>query len=369
MRGIVWTGDDTFVTDKLAVRAPSAGEVRVKLMAAGLCHSDVSVMQGAIPWSAPAVIGHEGAGIVIEVGANVSTVGVGEHVIISTLAFCGSCRRCLSGCPWLCPRSIGNRTEPFTFDGAPCSNFAASSCFAEETVISERQAVRIPKDVPFTSAALVGCGVITGVGAVWNRTDVQPGDTAAVFGTGGVGLNVIQALRLKRAGRIIAIDTNAGKEALARQFGASDFIDASNCSDVVATLRALVPDPFGLPSTMFNAGGVDWSFDVVAHPTVTRNAFESLGWGGTCVVIGVPPPGTETSQLYSRFTHMDRTLTGTRAGSYVPQRDFPVLIDLYRSGELLLDELVTKTYPLTSFRDAVHDLEAGILARGVLTFE
>ena len=368
MKGVVFDGMAAVVTDKLTVRDPGPSEVRVRMMAAGLCHSDVSVVNGTIPWPAPSVLGHEGAGIVSAIGSAVTTVAVGDHVILSTLASCGACRKCSMGQPWRCYRSMGNRIEPFTYDGQACGNFAATSCFAEETIIGERQAIKIPNDIPFASAALVGCGVITGAGAVFNRSDVQIGDTAVVFGVGGVGLNTIQALRVKRASRIIAIDTLASKEALARQFGATDFIDASTTTDVVTAVREMLPFSDDQMVGPMNAGGADWVYDVVAHPSVTRSAVEMLDWGGNLVIIGVPAPTVEMTQLYARLTHIERSITGTRAGSYVPQRDFPMILDLYRKGEFLLDELVTRQYPLESFHDAVHDMHEGKLARGVLTF-
>jgi Zn-dependent alcohol dehydrogenase len=369
MRGVVYTGPGAVeVTNKLTVRAPGPREVKVQIRAAGLCHSDVSVVNGTIPWAVPAVLGHEGAGVVIEVGSEVRSVVVGDHVILSTIASCGGCRQCLGGHPWRCYSTMGNRSQPFEFDGQPCSNFAATSCFAEETVVTEVQAIPIPKDVPFAVAALVGCGVITGAGAVFNRTDVQPGDRAIVFGVGGVGLNVIQALRIKQAGMIIAVDTLASKEAVARQFGATHFLDSTHTEDLVAAIRTLAPYSSTALTGPFNAGGMDWSYDVVGHPSVTKVAMEVLDWGGTCVVIGVPAPTVETAQLYTRFTHVDRNLIGCRAGSYVSQRDFPMIINLYRRGQFLLDELVTQSYPIESFHDAVHDMHEGRLARGVFTF-
>ena len=209
MRGIVYTGDDAVVTDKLEVCDPGPTQVKVKIVAAGVCHSDLSVIDGTIPWKAPSVLGHEGAGIVESVGSAVTSVKPGDHVVIATLASCGTCRACNTGHPTMCVRTLGNVSTPFTYDGEPASNFAAASVFAEYTVVSEVQAVRISKDVPFTSACLIGCGVLTGVGTVLNRAKVAPGDTAAVFGVGGVGLNVIQALRLSAASRIVAVDTMA----------------------------------------------------------------------------------------------------------------------------------------------------------------
>lgn len=368
MRGIVFNGESAEITTTLEVRDPGPKEVKVRIVAAGLCHSDVSVINGTIPWPSPCVLGHEAAGVVEEIGSAVTSVEPGDHIVISTLAACGVCRQCTAGRPTRCRKSIGNLSKPFTWNGEPCNNFAGTSAFAEYTVIAELQAIKIPKDVPLTSAALVGCGVITGAGAVFNRADVQPGDTAVVFGIGGVGLNTIQALRIKRASQIIAIDTLASKEPIARQFGATHFINASECDDVVATVREIAPYSPGVGAGGFNAGGVDWAFDVVAHPKVTAQCMECLDWGGTLVILGVPAAGTQMELSYSRLTHVDRTVMGCRAGSYVPQRDLTAIIEMYRRGEYLLDELVTATYPIESFQDAMNDMHAGKLARGVLTF-
>jgi len=241
-----------------------------------------------------------------------------------------------------------------------------TSVFADQTLIRDVQAVKIPDDVPLTSAALVGCGVTTGMGAVLNRANVQIGDTAAVFGVGGVGLNSIQALKVKKARRIIAVDTVPEKEAVARQFGATDFIDGRR-DDVVDAICALEPFSDEQLRGPFNAGGVDWAFDCVAIPPVTHNAFESLDWGGTLVVIGVSGMTTEFSGLYQRLTQVDRGIIGTRAGTISPQRDIPMIIDLYRRGEILLDELVSVTYPMAEYEEVLHAMEAGTIARGVLT--
>jgi S-(hydroxymethyl)glutathione dehydrogenase/alcohol dehydrogenase len=261
---------------------------------------------------------------------------------------------------------MGNLSAPFTLDGEPCNNFAATSTFAEQTVVTADQAVRIPADVPLASAALIGCAVVTGVGAVLNRARLQLGETAVVYGCGGVGLNVIQGCRIAGARRIIAIDTEPAKEALARRFGATDFVDGRD-PDVVALVRRLVPHSPDAVDGPMHAGGVDWVFDVVAHPAVTANAVEMLTWGGTVVIVGVPPPGTEVTVPYSRLTHVDRGIIGCRYGTVSPQRDIPLLVDLYRRGELLLDELVSATYPLDRFTDVVSALHEGTLARAVLT--
>lgn len=367
MRGIVYTGKDAEVTDRLEVGRPGPTEVKVKIEAAGVCHSDLSVIDGTIPWKAPSVLGHEGAGVVEEVGDAVSTVKVGDHVVIATLASCGACRACSTGHPTWCIRTLGNVSTPFTYDGQPASNFAAASVFAERTIVQAVQAVPIDRDVPFTSACLIGCGVLTGVGAVLNRARVEPGDTAAVFGVGGVGLNVIQGLRLSAASRIVAVDTVASKEALARQFGATHFVDASS-SDAVAAIKEIVPHDPRSAAGALGPGGVRWGFDCVGHPAVLRNALDALDWGGTAVAIGIPPRGTEVAVDVNQLAYVDRGLIGCRYGSARPHRDIPLMVELYRQGKLMLDELVTETAPLEGFRDIVDAMHDGKLARGVLTF-
>jgi Zn-dependent alcohol dehydrogenase len=366
MRGIVYDGEKTTVVDGLELRKLGPREVIVDVVAAGVCHSDLSFMSGLYPVATPAVCGHEGAGIVAQVGEAVTHVKPGDHVVIATIAACGFCEFCMNGRPTSCRQSMGNAAQPFILDGAPLYNFAMASVFADQTLIRDVQAVKIPDDVPLTSAALVGCGVTTGMGAVLNRANVQIGDTAAVFGVGGVGLNSIQALKVKGARRIIAVDTVPEKEAIAKQFGATDFIDGKR-DDVVDAICALEPFSDDEIRGPFNAGGVDWAFDCVAIPPVTHNAFESLDWGGTLVVIGVSGMTTEFSGLYQRLTQVDRGIIGTRAGTISPQRDIPMIIDLYRRGEILLDELVSVTYPMAEYEEVLHAMEAGTIARGVLT--
>ena len=367
MRGIVYTGNEAQVTDKLEVGEPGPTEVKVKIEAAGVCHSDLSVIDGTIPWKAPSVLGHEGAGIVASVGSAVTTVKPGDHVVIAMLASCGHCRACATGHPTWCIKTLGNVSTPFTFEGEPASNFAAASVFAEYTIVAEVQAVPIAHDVPFTSACLIGCGVLTGVGSVLNRAKVAPGETAAVFGVGGVGLNVIQGLRLAGASRIVAVDTLASKEALARQFGATHFVDAS-VDDAVKEIKKIVPhDPQSMAGAL-GPGGVTWAFDCVGHPAVLRNALDALDWGGTAVAIGIPPRGAEVAVDVNNLAYVDRGLLGCRYGAARPHHDIPLMVELYRQGKLMLDELVTETVPLEGFREIVEDMHAGKLARGVLTF-
>jgi S-(hydroxymethyl)glutathione dehydrogenase/alcohol dehydrogenase len=227
--------------------------------------------------------------------------------------------------------------------------------------------VKIPDDVSLTTAAIIGCGVVTGMGAVFNRANVQRGQSAVVFGVGGVGLNVIQALRVQGASTIIAIDTVAAKEDLAKRFGATHFVDGTR-DDIVEAVAAISPLNPERPRGAFNAGGVDWAFDCVAHPQVTWNALECLDWGGTVVVIGVAGATAEFHGLYGRLTQIDRGIIGCRYGTTSPHRDIPRIIELYRQGQIRLDELVTATYPAERWQDAVAELESGAVARGVITF-
>jgi Zn-dependent alcohol dehydrogenase len=367
MRGIVYDGTTTELVDGLELRAPGPREVIVEIAAAGLCHSDISYMHGLYPVPSPGVCGHEAAGVVAQVGEAVTHVKPGDHVVVATLSSCGFCEYCNDGRPTACRSTLANWSQPFTLDGKPIYNFAATSAFAERTVVRDVQCVKIPDDVPLTSAALIGCGVVTGMGAVFNRANVRRGQSAVVFGVGGVGLNTIQALKVQGATTIIAVDTEPKKEPLARQFGATHFLDGTR-DDIVDAIVQISPYTADAPRGPFNAGGVNWAFDCVAHPTVTWNALESLDWEGTVVVIGVAGQTAEFKGLYGRLTQVDRGIVGCRYGTVAPHRDIPRIVELYRRGEVLLDELVSQTFPVESWQDAVQGLETGTVARGVITF-
>ncbi|MFJ9740608.1 Zn-dependent alcohol dehydrogenase [Streptomyces sp. NPDC101166] len=349
MRGVVFDGKRAEVVDDLVVRDPGPGEVLVAVSAAGLCHSDLSVVDGTIPFPAPAVLGHEGAGVVEAVGAGVAHVAPGDHVALSTLANCGTCADCDRGRPTMCRRAIGRPGRPFTRAGRPVFQFASNSAFAERTVVKAVQAVRIPQDVPLTSAALIGCGVLTGVGAVLNRARVDRGESVVVIGTGGIGLNVLQGARIAGAGRIVAVDANPAKEAVARRFGATDFLASAE------GVRDLLPT------------GADHVFECVGRVELIRQAIDLLDRHGQAVLLGVPPATAEASFLVSSL-YLDKSILGCRYGSSRPQRDIALYAALYREGRLLLDELVTRTYPVEDFEKAATDAEAGRVARAVLTF-
>jgi S-(hydroxymethyl)glutathione dehydrogenase/alcohol dehydrogenase len=367
MRGIIYNGTTTELFDGITLREPGPRDVIVRIAAAGLCHSDVSYMNGLYPVPSPGVCGHEGAGVVERVGDAVTHVKPGDHIAIATLSACGMCPACASGRPTACRATLGNATQPFTYEGDSIWNFAGVSTFVEQTVVRDIQCIKLPDDVPLSSAAIVGCGVITGMGAVFNRANVKRGQSAAVFGVGGVGLNVIQALKVQGAEKIIAIDTVPEKEALARKFGATHFLDGKR-EDIVDAITQICPASESMVRGPFNAGGVNWAFDCVAHPTVTWNALESLEWEGNVVVIGVASQTAEFKGLYGRLTQVDRGIIGCRYGSSSPHRDFPYIMNLYRSGQVLLDELVTAVRPIDKWQDSIHEMETGAVARGVLSF-
>lgn len=283
------------------------------------------------------------------VGAGVGHVSAGDHVALSTLANCGACAECDRGKPTMCRKAIGRPGRPFSRGGSPLYQFASNSAFAERTLVKAVQAVRIPRDIPLTSAALIGCGVLTGVGAVLNRAKVDRGDSVVVIGTGGIGLNVIQGARIAGASVIIAVDTNPAKEAAARRFGATHFLASAD------GVRDLLPS------------GADHAFECVGHPGLVRAAIDLLDRHGQAILLGMTAPTVEASFLPAAL-FLDKSVLGCRYGSSRPQRDIPLYADLYRRGTLLLDELVTKTYPVEDFTKAADDLHHGRVARGVLTF-
>src|SRR4051812_37711845 len=302
MRGVVFDGNDYQVVDDLAVRDPGPGEVSVRIGAAGLCHSDLSVISGTIPFPTPVVLGHEGAGVVEAVGDLVTNVKEGDHVVLSTLGNCGACQHCDSGRPTMCRSTFGGRPQPFTWRGEPAYAFANASVFAERTVVKANQAVPIPKDVPMAAASLVGCGVLTGVGAVLQRARVPAGASVLVIGVGGIGLNVIQGAALAGASRIVAVDTNPRKREIALQFGATDFVESTEA----------VRD--------ITKSGVDYAFECVGNVRLVRSAIDLLDWGGTCVMLGVPEATAEASFNVAAM-YLDKSVLGCRYGSSQPVRD------------------------------------------------
>ncbi|MFD7504074.1 Zn-dependent alcohol dehydrogenase [Streptomyces sp. NPDC059850] len=350
MRGVVFDGVGPRVVDDLEVRDPGPGEVLVAVAAAGLCHSDLSVIDGTIPFPVPVVLGHEGAGVVEAVGPGVAHVAPGDHVALSTLANCGTCADCDRGRPTMCRAAIGRPGRPFRREGGErLFNFASNSAFAQRTLVTAVQAVKIPDEIPLTSAALIGCGVLTGVGAVLNRARVDRGESVVVIGTGGIGLNVLQGARIAGATTIVAVDNNPAKEPLARRFGATHFAGDPDA------VREILPT------------GADHAFECVGSTRLIRQAVDLLDRHGQAVLLGVPPADAEAAFRVSTL-YLDKSILGCRYGSSRPQRDIALYAELYQQGRLLLDELVTRVYPVEDFPKAVDDARGGRVARAVLTF-
>jgi Zn-dependent alcohol dehydrogenase len=352
VKGIVWTGQ-LEVRDDVAVRDPRPHEVRVRIANAGLCHSDVSVIDGTIPFPTPVVMGHEGAGVVEQVGDAVTKVKVGDHVVLTTLGNCGGCDACDRGQPTHCRDTMGRLSRPFTVGSEKAFSFANTGVFTEQVVVTETQAVVIDPEVPLSAACLIGCAVVTGAGAVLNRAKVQPGQTVVIIGAGGIGQSAIQAARISAAGRIVVVDVNPDKEAVARRFGATDFVDASAVDDTVAAVKDL-----GLPD------GVDHVVECVGHPVLIRQGVALLDWGGTLTLLGVPKLGTEASFVVNDL-YNDKSILGCRYGATRPHHDIPLLVSFYKDGRLLLDEMVSQIYPLDQITQALDDLHHGKLNRGV----
>ncbi len=338
--------------EEVTLRDPGLGEVRVALHAAGLCHSDLSVIDGSIPYPTPVVLGHEGAGVVDAVGAGVTSVKEGDVVVLSTLAHCGRCVACEVGRPTECRNAPNPKdAKPFTVHGTPAYQFANASAFVDRTIVREQGAIPVDPRVPFECAALIGCGIMTGVGAVVNRARVETGSTMAVFGLGGIGLSCVQGGVLSGAAKIIAVDVVPEKLELARRLGATDTIDASKDDPVVA-----IKD--------LTRGGADYTFEAVGNVKVIRQALEALGAGGALTIVGVPKLGT-SAEFVVHALYQNKAILGCRYGTARPRRDFPMLADLYLSGRLKIDELITRRYRLEQFDEALDELKRGQLARGV----
>ena len=347
------------VVEDLELDPPKAGELAVRMAASGVCHSDLHVAQGIHPTSLPVVLGHEGAGVVEEVGPGVVGLAPGDHVLLTWLPYCGHCRQCVRGRPNRCENTawydatMEDGTCRFHRNGRPIHHYNTSS-FAERSVVPARTAVKVDPSLPLTELALMGCAVMTGVGAVLNTAQVRPGDTVAVVGCGGVGLNVVQGARIAGAAAIVAVDVVPGKLELARELGATHVVDASTC-DAVEAVRELVP------------GGVDHAFEALGRPETIDTTLALTGRGGQAVLIGMAPPDARVPLDALTMTLEERCVRGSWYGSCVPLRDLPLLIELYRSGRLRLDPLIT-TCTLDDVNDAFRRMEAGETARSVIVY-
>jgi len=344
--------------EEVGLSDPGPGEVSVRLRACAICHSDIFYMQGAWGGDLPAVYGHEAAGMVEEIGTGVTTVKAGDHVVVTLIRHCGHCRSCVQGEQVLCDASFPlDAKGPLTAtDGKPIKQGLRTGAFAEQVVVDASQVVAIPKDVPLESAALIACAVLTGVGAVINTAAMPAGSTAAVIGTGGVGLNTVQGAALAGARAIIAIDVAADKLAAAERFGATHTIDAGKHDAKQAVLAAT------------GGRGADYVYVTVGAPKVVEQGFDLIRRGGTLVLVGMPASGVMASFDPGTFAAYGQRLLGSKMGSARIETDVPKIIDLYRQGRLKLDELITGRYPLVDINQAVAGVVSGAALRNVIVF-
>lgn len=347
--------------ESLSLKDPGPDQVKVKMAASGVCHTDLSVIQCKLPLPPPAVLGHEGAGIVEEVGKNVTHLKPGDHVVLSWVQNCGRCPYCVAAKPHLCEGNIRDALagEDYVFErnGQPIGRLAGVGSFAEKTIVRATAAVKIPAEVPLDRACLVGCGVMTGVGAAINTVAIEAGETVAVYGCGGVGLNVIQGAVLRGAGRIIAVDLNPTKLEMAKQFGATDVINGTGV-DVPAAIRDLTD---GL--------GVDYAFEVIGAPAVITQAFLSIRRGGKAVVVGVPSLADQVSVPGMMFALEEKSIVGSLYGSANIQHDMARLVDLYMQKRLKIDELISRRIKLDEINEAFTQMQQGEIARSVIVYD
>lgn len=334
-------------------------QVRVRMAASGVCHSDLSVVHGTIPHPLPCVLGHEGAGIVEEVGSAVTQVTPGDRVILSWNPACRECVWCRADQPFLCERGLADAfAAPYgTVDGEPVFRGMTTGTFGETTQVLEKALVPVGEEIPLEIAALVGCAVTTGVGAVVNTARVEPGSSVAVVGCGGVGLSIVMGAHVVGAATVVAVDLSRERLELAADLGATETVDA-NATDPVEAVRARTG---GL--------GVDHSFEVVGRSQTIRHAYDMTRRGGTCTLVGAGSSDDEVRFDAMELFFSGRRILGCVYGSADPPRDFPRLLDLYRSGRLPLDRLVTERIGLDGINDAFAAMEAGRGARSVVVFE
>ncbi len=346
--------------ESFTLKAPREDEVLVKVSASGVCHSDLSVVQAKLPLPPPCILGHEGAGVIEEVGKGVKHLKVGDHVVMAWVQPCGRCHYCVAAHPHLCEAGLHSSMagEDFVFEkeGMPIGRMAGVGSFADHTVVKATAAIKIREDMPLDKACLVGCGVMTGVGAAINTARIQPGDVVAVFGCGGVGLNVIQGAALSGAARIIAIDVVESKLKLAKVFGATDVINGKEV-DAPMAIRELTG---GL--------GVDYAFEVIGAAAVVSEAYNSLKRGGKVVVVGVPAMGTDLTIPGFSLTLEEKGVIGSLYGSANLHRDMVKLVDLYMNKKLKIDELISRTIKLEDVNAAFAAMEKGEVARSVIIF-
>ncbi len=341
------------------ISKPGPREVLVRTVAAGVCHSDLHFANGSYPYPLPAILGHESAGIVEQVGSMVTYVKPGDHVITCLSAFCGHCEYCLTGHMSLCQEPELNRGESeeprLGKTEAPIAQFLNLSSYAEQMLVHEHAIVKIREDMPMDRAALIGCAVTTGVGAVIHTAKVEPGSTVCVIGAGGIGLSAINGAAIAGAGRIIAVDMVASKLELARKFGATDVINAKD-KDAVAEIIEMT------------GGGVHYSFEAIGLKATAEQAFRMLRPGGTATIIGMIPVGVNI-ELHGVDFLFERKIQGSNMGSNRFRVDMPRFVDFYLAGKLHLDDMISRRIRLEDVNEGLAALEKGELARSVIMFD
>jgi len=359
MKAAVFHGPQKPLTiENVEVAQPIECEVLVRTVASGVCHSDLHFVDGYYQFPTPAILGHEAAGVVEAVGPHVTEFKPGDHVIACLSVFCGHCSYCLTGRTHLCQsRPVRTPQQPpkLSWNGSPVNQFANLSAYAEKMLVHENGLVKVKNDMPLDRAALIGCGVTTGVGAVLNTARVEAGATVAVYGAGGVGLAVIQGARIAGAGMIIAVDVFEKKLAQARELGATHAVDASKV-DPVKAIREMT------------GGGVEYAFEAIGLKKAAEQAFECIRPGGTATVIGMIPVGQKLELEGSVFLR-EKRIQGCSMGSNRFKVDMPKYVDFYQRGLLRLDEMITRRGRLEDVNDAFRAMKAGEVARTVLMFD
>jgi S-(hydroxymethyl)glutathione dehydrogenase/alcohol dehydrogenase len=344
--------------EDVTIDNPAPHEVLIRTVAAGVCHSDLHFQNGSYQYPMPAVLGHESAGVVEKVGSEVRYVRPGDHVITCLSVFCGHCDYCTKGRPVLCTKEETRRAHTdkprLSKGGTPVWQFLDLSSYAEQMLVHENAIVKIDKEMPLDRAALIGCGVMTGAGAVMNTARIPAGSTVAVIGCGGVGLAAIQGARIAGASRIIAVDMVASKLELAKRMGATDGVNART-GDPVEQVKQLT------------GGGVEYSFEAIGLKKTAEQAFEMLRNGGTATVIGMIPVGTKI-ELHGVDFLFEKRIQGSNMGSNAFRVDMPRFVELYKQGRLNLDDLISKRIELEGVNEAFEDLKKGEVARSVILF-
>jgi len=349
------------IIEDLVIDKPGPQEVLINVKGAGLCHSDLHFMEGLFKAKVPAVLGHESAGVVEAVGSDVTYVKPGDHVITSPSIFCGECRKCLGGKPHLCanvrPTMRARDAAPrlARHDGTKIDQLARLGGFAEQMLIHQNGVVKITEDIPLDKACLIGCGVTTGLGAVVRTAGVEPGSSTCVIGAGGIGLSAVQGARISGANQIIVVDVNDNKLEVAKQFGATHVINASEVDNVVSAVREL------------SGGGVDYSFEAIGLKETSEQAFGMLDSGGTATIIGMVPSNTKI-EIRGMELLTEKKLQGSVMGSNQFRTDIPRMIQMYLDGRLLLDEMVSATIDLEDINKGYEWMKAGSATRTVVAF-